>query len=128
MTDKTQADEHIEANEAQIAVYWKEEQYFQPPKEFVEQANMHDPHIRKRLGEENFSDCFKEYADMLTWSKPYRMVLDTNNPPFWKWFTGGKHECMLQLRRSSSRAVPQQSSIHAVAFLSRPMRIGVQAI
>jgi acetyl-CoA synthetase len=27
---------------------------------------------------------------MLTWYEPYRKVLDTSNPPFWKWFVGGK--------------------------------------
>ena len=27
---------------------------------------------------------------MLTWFEPYHTVLDTSNPPFWKWFVGGK--------------------------------------
>jgi acetyl-CoA synthetase len=27
---------------------------------------------------------------MLTWFEPYRTVLDTSKPPFWKWFVGGK--------------------------------------
>jgi acetyl-CoA synthetase len=90
MAKKTQAKEHTEFSEAQIAVHWKEEGYFQPPKKFVEQANMKDKDVRKRFGLKNFPDCFREYADMLTWFEPYRKVLDTSNPPFWKWFVGGK--------------------------------------
>jgi acetyl-CoA synthetase len=90
MAKKTQAKEYTEFSEAQIAVHWKEEGYFQPPKKFVAQANMKDRDVRKRFGPKNFPDCFREYADMLTWFEPYRTVLDTSSPPFWKWFVGGK--------------------------------------
>ncbi len=90
MAKKTQAKENVEFSEAQIAVHWKEEGYFQPPKKFVGQANMKDKDVRKRFGLKNFPDCFREYADMLTWFEPYRTVLDASKPPFWKWFVGGK--------------------------------------
>ncbi|TAN06858.1 MAG: acetate--CoA ligase [Rhodanobacteraceae bacterium] len=90
MTDSVKNDERTEANEAQIAVHWKEEKYIEPPKSFVEQAILNDPGVRKRFDEKHFPDCFREYADMLTWFKPYTKVLDTSHPPFWKWFTGGK--------------------------------------
>ncbi len=88
MTDDVR--DEAEANEAQIAVYWREEQIFQPPQSFVAQANMRDPGIRERFDEAHFPDCFREYADMLTWSRPYEQVLDTSHAPFWKWFVGGK--------------------------------------
>ncbi|MGH8118013.1 MAG: hypothetical protein ACREPJ_12055, partial [Rhodanobacteraceae bacterium] len=78
MTDTMQAEAGTEANEAQIAVHWQEEKYIQPPKEFVEQAILRDPDVRKRFGEEHFPDCFREYADMLTWYEPYKQVLDTS--------------------------------------------------
>lgn len=90
MADMVDSKEMTEVSEAQIAVHWKEEEYFYPPKKFVEQANMRDPSVRERFGPEHFPDCFKEYADMLTWFEPYHTVLDTSNPPFWKWFAGGK--------------------------------------
>ncbi|MFI5021389.1 MAG: acetyl-coenzyme A synthetase N-terminal domain-containing protein, partial [Alphaproteobacteria bacterium] len=90
MADKTPAKEYTEVSEAQIAVHWKEEEYFQPPKTFIEQANMKDRDVRERFGPKNFPDCYKEYADMLSWFEPYHTVLDTSNPPFWKWFVGGK--------------------------------------
>jgi acetyl-CoA synthetase len=90
MAENTKVNEDTDANEAQIAVHWKEEEYFKPSEAFVRQANMHDPDVRKRFAEDNFPDCFREYADMLTWSTPYTSVLDTSHPPFWKWFVGGK--------------------------------------
>lgn len=80
----------VEVTEAQIAVHWKEEEYVHPSAKFIGQANMADPGILQRFGEENFPECFKEYADMLTWDRYWHTTLDTSNPPFWKWFVGGK--------------------------------------
>src|SRR5207245_4662791 len=82
--------EQTEVSEAQIAVHWKEEAYYQPSEKFKAQAYLRDPRIFDRFGLDRFPDCFKEYADMLTWSEQYRTVLDTSDAPFWKWFVGGK--------------------------------------
>src|ERR1039457_6989440 len=79
-----------EVSEAQIAVHWREEEYFQPPAKFIAQANANDPAIRERFSEEHFPECFKEYADLLTWDETWSTTLDTSNPPFWKWFVGGR--------------------------------------
>jgi acetyl-CoA synthetase len=76
--------------EGQIAVHWREEEYYKPSEAFIAQANLTDPAVNKRFAEKNFPDCFIEYADMLTWSKRWNIVLNTNHPPFWKWFVGGK--------------------------------------
>src|SRR5215216_1952086 len=65
-------------SESQIAVHWREEEYVDPPREFVAQANANDP------------ECFKEYADLLDWDAEWETMLDTSNPPFWKWFVGGR--------------------------------------
>lgn len=80
----------IDVSEAQIAVHWKEEEYYYPPQSFVAQANMQDQNVLDRFTLDKFPDCFREYADMLDWFEPYHTVLDTSNPPFWKWFVGGK--------------------------------------
>jgi acetyl-CoA synthetase len=79
-----------EVGEAQIAVHWKEELLFKPSKKFVKQANLKDPKVRQRFSEKHFPKCFEEHADLLTWYKKWNKVLDTNDPPFWKWFVGGK--------------------------------------
>jgi len=71
-------------------VHWREEGYYPPPEKFVAQANANDPAIFERFSEDKFPDCFTEYADLLTWDKPWDTVLDTSNAPFWKWFVGGK--------------------------------------
>jgi acetyl-CoA synthetase len=77
-------------SESQIAVHWREEEYFPPPPAFVQQANASDPAILDRFTEDKFPDCFIEYADLLSWDKRWDTVLDTSNAPFWKWFVGGK--------------------------------------
>ncbi len=90
MVDTIEKRESTDVSEAQIAVHWKEENYIYPPQKFVEQANVKDKNILERFGMKNFPDCYREYADMLDWFEPYKQVLDTSNPPFWKWFVGGK--------------------------------------
>src|SRR6516164_7519642 len=77
-------------SEAQIAVHWREEDYYQPTPKFIGQANASDPSIFERFREENYPECFKEYADLLTWDHYWHTTLDTSNPPFWKWFIGGR--------------------------------------
>jgi len=80
----------VETSEAQIAVHWREEEYFYPSAKFVGQANLSDPSVNERFSEKNFPECFREYADLLSWDKYWHTTLDTNDPPFWKWFVGGK--------------------------------------
>src|SRR3989442_1986400 len=90
MAKTMRSTEQTEVSEAQIAVHWKEEAYYQPSEQFKAEAIMQAPNIFDRFALDKFPDCFKEYADMLTWFEPYRTVLDTSDAPFWKWFAGGK--------------------------------------
>jgi acetyl-CoA synthetase len=85
-----QAEKTPEITEAQIAVHWKEEQLINPPAKFIAQANMADPDVFERFSEKNFPECFREYAELLSWDRYWHTTLDTSNPPFWKWFVGGK--------------------------------------
>ncbi|MDG6985527.1 MAG: acetate--CoA ligase [Nitrososphaerota archaeon] len=77
-------------SESQIGVHWREEPLTEPPGSFVSQANMSDPSVFERFSEKNFPKCFEEYADLLTWDSKWHTILDAGNPPFWKWFVGGK--------------------------------------
>ncbi len=79
-----------DTNEAQIAVHWKEEEYVRSSAKFIGQANLFDPAITERFSEKNFPECFREYADLLSWDRYWHTTLDTSRPPFWKWFVGGK--------------------------------------
>ncbi|MBI2403378.1 MAG: AMP-binding protein, partial [Gemmatimonadetes bacterium] len=84
------AEQETQVSEAQIAVHWREEEYYYPPATFIAQANGADPALFQRFSEPHFPECFKEYADLLTWDAYWHTTLDTTNPPFWKWFVGGR--------------------------------------
>src|SRR6266851_7680780 len=76
--------------EAQIAVHWKEEEYLRPPAKFIGQANLYDLELVEQFSEKNFPECFQLYAELLDWDRYWHTTLDTEHPPFWKWFVGGK--------------------------------------
>ena len=67
-----------------------EEGYYPPPPRFVAQANASDPAIREHYTEDKYPECFRAYADLLSWVKPWDTSSDTSNAPFWKWFVGGE--------------------------------------
>ena len=87
---KPEKKEALETTEAEIAVHWGEEQFFYPSTKFIAQANMTDETIYDRFSLENFPNCFKEYADLLTWYEYWHTTLDTSDAPCFKWFAGGK--------------------------------------
>jgi acetyl-CoA synthetase len=120
-TEKTDAI----VSEAQIAVHWKEEEYYYPTAKFVGQANLTDPAIDERFNIDKFPQCFKEYADMLSWDQYWHTILDTSNPPFWKWFVGGKlnacYNCV-------DRHLPNYRNKAALIFAPEPEDEGYQVI
>jgi acetyl-CoA synthetase len=114
-----------EVSESQIAVHWREEGYFFPPAAFIGQANASDPRIIDRFREDRFPECFREYADLLEWDEYWHTTLDAENPPFWKWFVGGRlnasHNCVdRHLRTSRNKAailwVPEPESEQTLAI------------
>ncbi len=80
----------VETTEAQIAVHWKEEEYYYPSSKFIGQANLTDPAVFDRFSLDNFPDYYTEYAELLTWYKYWDEVLDSSDAPCYKWFKGGK--------------------------------------
>src|SRR6516164_8398947 len=87
---ESKAPQTEEVSEATIAVHWHEEGYYGPSVQFVRQANLTDPDVHERFSLDHFPECFKEYADLLSWYKYWEKTLDTSNAPFWRWFIGGK--------------------------------------
>ena len=106
-----------QVSEAQIAVHWREEEYYYPPPAFVAQANAADPAIFERFTEDKFPDCFTEYADLLTWDAPWHTTLDTSNAPFWKWFTGGRLNASYNCVDRHAAASPDKT---AIIFVPEP--------
>ena len=82
--------EIVATSEAEIAVHWQEEDYYYPSTEFVAQANMTDSGIYQRFGLKLFPECYKDYADLLTWDQYWHTTLDSSDAPCWKWFVGGR--------------------------------------
>jgi acetyl-CoA synthetase len=107
MTESQEA----QVSEAQIAVHWREEDYYQPPESFAAQANANDPAILERFSEDKFPDCFTAYADMLSWDKKWDTVLDTSNAPFWKWFVGGRLNASYNCVDRHAEANPDKTAI-----------------
>jgi len=109
--------EVTQVSEAEIAVHWQEEEKFHPSAQFIAQANMTDPAIYKRFSLENFPECFKEYADLLTWYQYWHTTLDTSDAPCWKWFVGGKinasYNCI-------DRHLPKHRNKAAIIYVPEP--------
>jgi len=109
--------EFVEVSEAQIAVHWQEEESFYPSAQFIAQANMIDPAIYERFSLENFPECYKEYADLLSWYQYWHTTFDASDAPCWKWFVGGKinasYNCV-------DRHLPKYKNKAAIIYAPEP--------
>jgi acetyl-CoA synthetase len=136
MTDPTQqgGSEEREYSETEIAVHWREEDYYPPPAGFRDQANAGDKAILERFSEEHFPQCFEEYAEMLAWDRKWDTIIDTSNPPFWKWWVGGRlNACVncvdrhLQGRGDATAFIwvpePEDAEVHRVTYSELHRRI-----
>jgi len=75
-----------------------DQETFAPPPAFAERANVTD---RAALDEAAAADpeaFWAKQAERLDWAEPWTQVLDWSDPPFAKWFVGGKlnvaHNCV----------------------------------
>jgi acetyl-CoA synthetase len=89
-SDEESVDAFKGLSEAEIAVHWKEEEYYFPSSRFTGQANLIDPAVNERFGKNNFPECFREYGDLLSWDQYWTTTLDTSRAPFYRWFVGGR--------------------------------------
>jgi acetyl-CoA synthetase len=110
-------EEILTTSEAEIAVHWREEEYLNPAPTFIAQANMTDPKIYERFSLEHFPECFKEYADLLSWYQYWHTTLDTSEAPCWKWFVGGMinaaYNCV-------DRHLPRYKNKAAIIYVPEP--------
>ncbi|PGF14866.1 acetate--CoA ligase [Natrinema sp. CBA1119] len=74
---------------ADLEARLEEQEAFEPPESFVEQANVTDQGIYEEF-EENWPECWERAADLLSWDEEYDTVLEDGNAPFYEWFTGGE--------------------------------------
>ena len=111
------AAKEVEASEAQIAVHWQEEALIPPSPRFMAQANMADPGIYDRFSLDRFPECFKEYAELLTWYRYWHTTLDTSDAPCWKWFVGGTINASFNC---VDRHLEQYRNKAAITFVPEP--------
>jgi acetyl-CoA synthetase len=62
---------------------------FEPPADFREHALLRDPAVYEQAARDPQA-WWAAQADQLDWLAPWERVLDDSNPPFYKWFVGGK--------------------------------------
>jgi len=74
--------------EVEIEARLEEQESFEPPASFVEQANVTEESIYDEF-EQNWPEAWERAADLLEWESDYDQVLDDSNEPFYEWFTGG---------------------------------------
>ncbi len=81
MSEETPTDETL-------ANLSKEERTFEPPAELAANANLtEEAYARAEADVEGF---WAEQADRLAWTQKWEQVLDWSNPPFAKWYVGGR--------------------------------------
>jgi acetyl-CoA synthetase len=62
---------------------------FEPSPEFREHALLSDPAVYEEAARDPQA-WWAGQAERLHWFEPWETVLDDSNPPFYKWFTGGR--------------------------------------
>jgi acetyl-CoA synthetase len=66
----------------------RETRFFDPPKDLAANANI-KADAYERAAEDRLG-WWAEQAGRLDWAEPFEQVLDWSNPPFAKWFVGGR--------------------------------------
>jgi len=70
---------------------------FEAPAHFREHALLNDPAVYERAARDPQA-WWVQQAEQLDWFSPWERVLNDSNPPFYKWFEGGKinasHNCL----------------------------------
>jgi acetyl-CoA synthetase len=67
-----------------------ETEFYHPSEKTKNNANIKEYDDIYKYSVENREKFWAQRAEKLQWFKPYDTVLDSSNPPFYKWFTGGK--------------------------------------
>jgi acetyl-CoA synthetase len=67
-----------------------DQKFYYPSKNIIENANVKEYDKLYKFSIENREKFWDEQAGQLHWFKKWDTVLDSSNPPFYKWFKGGK--------------------------------------
>ena len=93
MADSVTGTESLEQELARLL----EVETFDPPDEFRQRASVADPAVYEEAERDPLA-WWERQAGELEWFTPWDRVLDDSNPPFYKWFVGGRlnasHNCL----------------------------------
>ena len=78
-----------DAKDPEISALLHEDRVFEPSAEFRAHANIRDTAAYERA-ERDYEGFWATFASELEWSRPWSKVLDWTNPPYAKWFVGGR--------------------------------------
>ena len=91
---KVQSPEQLERELERL----QEVERFDPPDEFAQSALLNDPSIYEEAARDPEAWWEQQAEEGLDWFEKWDQVLDESNPPFYKWFVGGKlnasHNCL----------------------------------
>jgi acetyl-CoA synthetase len=71
---------------------------FEPPAQFRARALWSDPGVYEQAAADPQAWWARQAGELLDWFEPWETVLDDSDPPFYKWFAGGRlnaaHNCL----------------------------------
>src|ERR1700736_1055840 len=78
-----------ESLEQQLAELLEVER-FEPPEDFRRQALLKDRGVYEQAARDPQAWWARQAEELLDWSQKWDLVLDDSDPPFYKWFVGGR--------------------------------------
>src|ERR687897_33169 len=84
-TTKASADQ-VEQELAELL----EREIFEPSADFRDRAPIQDESVYEEAARDPQAWWAKQSEELLDWAQPWDTVLDESEPPFYKWFVGGK--------------------------------------
>jgi acetyl-CoA synthetase len=79
----------------EVAAPTNTQEWYYPPEEVVKNAHIQDYESLYQKSIQDPQAFWAEQAENLEWYKKWDKVLDDSNPPFFKWFVGGKTNIIL---------------------------------
>ena len=72
-----------------------EDKIYYPSEKILERANIKEYDKMYKYSITHLEEFWDEQANHLSWYKKWDKVLDSSEPPFYKWFTGAKTNIIL---------------------------------
>jgi len=105
-----------EDSEVELEARLADQEEFEPPASFVDQANVTDESIYEAF-DENWPEAWERAAALLDWEEDYDEVLIEDEAPFYEWFTGGSLNACVN---AVDRHLPDRADEVAIEWIGEP--------